>query len=145
MATYITQDISTTHDGDLQIDDKGDIKLLDSLETHKKAANFVLRTDYGDYAPNKDVGCNLGTFIGELNTPLNHERMEFAARKGLINEVFSEEDIEISVVPFDTEEALCIVNIHGTYFVSGEFIDPTDQKIVYTFPYIDGQPSPLVI
>ena len=145
MATYIAQDIACSLGGDVVIGSNGDLKLADALETYKGAANFVLRTDYGDYAPNKNVGCNLGSFIGELNTEENHKKMETNINRVLRNQIFSSQDAFAVVVPFDLEEALCIVKIAGTYLVSGEFVQAIDQKMLYSFPYIEGSPSPLVI
>lgn len=145
MATYVDSDIASTQGGDIIIDSKGDVKIADSLETYKAAANFLLRTDYGDYAADTAVGCNLGTFIGESNTPRIHQKMESNINRTLQENVFSSSDVNAVVVPFDNEEALAIIQIAGTYVVSGEFIEAIDQKIVYTFPYIEGEPSPLTI
>ena len=145
MATYTNQDIACSHDGDLELGINGDLKLLDALETNKRATNFVLRTDYGDYAPNPNVGCNLGTFVGERNVSEVHEKMQFFVQRGISDEIYAPEDIAVTVLPFDLEEALCVVRIKGTYLVSGEFIEAIDQKMAYGFPYIEGQPSPLVI
>ena len=145
MATYIDKDIASTFGGDILIDSRGDIKISDALETHKSAANFLLRTDYGDYAPDKTVGCNLGSFIGENNTIENHDKMEFNINRSLQSQIFSSEDVLATVVPFDIEEALCIVEIAGNYLVDGEIKYNIDQKIAYTFPYIEGEPTPLVI
>lgn len=145
MGTYIDQDIASTIGGDIIIGTDGDLKLFDSLETHKAAANFLLRTDYGDYTPDRKVGCNLGVFIGELNTEENHIKMEFNINRSLQSQIFSTEDVVATVVPFDIEEALCVIQIAGNYLVSGEIKTVLDQKIVYTFPYIEGEPTPLTI
>lgn len=145
MATYYDQDIAATFNGDIILDGRGDIKIADTLETYKGAANFVLRTDYGDYAADKNVGCNLGAFIGEPNTPSSHAKMENSINRTLQNQIFSRNDAVATVVPFDTEEALCIVELAGTFLISGEFVEVVDQKIAYSFPYIDGEPTPLVI
>jgi len=65
---YISIDIASTFSGDLQLDDKGDIRLGSSFESQVSAANFWLRTDYADYPAAPDVGANLGEFIGSQNT-----------------------------------------------------------------------------
>ena len=145
MATYLDQDIASSFEGDILLDSKGDIKISDSLETYKGAANFVLRTDYGDYAPDINVGCNLGSFIGETNSQVIHKKMERNINSALRNQIFSPQDVVATVVPFDTDEAICIVELVGNFLVSGEFLQVLDQKIAYTFPYIDGEPTPLVI
>mgnify|MGYP001157458806 CR=1 FL=1 len=141
MATYIHRDISSTFSGDIELDTKGDLKLADALETYKAAANFLLRTDYGDYSPNKSVGCNLGSFIGKLNTPETHDRMRDSIQRGLVQTLFNSTDIDTTVVFFDINEVLCVINIGGSYLIDGVIQTVNNQNIAYTFPCIgsDGQ------
>lgn len=138
MAVYIHQDISSTFEGDIQLNSNGDIGLADPLETYKGAANFLLRTDFGDYAPNAGVGCNLGSYIGKLNDPSNREQMEFSASRVLKEVLFSPADCDITVVPFDYYEVLCVVNIGGNYLIDNTIKTVNGEVITYTFPYLDG-------
>lgn len=136
MAIYSDQDISSTFEGDIEIGTNGDIKLSNSLETYKSAANFVLRTDYGDYVPDQDVGSNLGSFIGENNTERIHAAMEYNIDKALKNNIFSQTDISSTVVPFDYHEALAIIDIAGTYVIDGEYVQVDNERMTYSFPYV---------
>lgn len=143
MANYTNRDIQSSFEGDILVSSNGDLELSNALDTYKAASNFVLRTDYGDYAPDGNVGCNLGSFIGELNIPKIHEAMEYNINKTLRNEVFSETDVTSTVVPFDTNEALAIIDIAGSFLIDGEFIQVENDRIAYTFPYIGSKPSPI--
>lgn len=138
MGTYIHRDISSTFSGDIELDGKGDLKLANALETYKSAANFLLRTDYGDYSPNKTVGCNLGSFIGSTNVPKTHRFMEYNIDKGLRSKLFNSTDVSSTVVPFDINEVLCVINIGGSYLIDGVIQTINSQNIAYTFPFIDG-------
>src|SRR5688500_2978996 len=111
MAIYSDRDLESSFQGDLEIDTKGDLKLANALDTHKAAANFVLRTDFGQYAPDRSVGCNLGSFIGKNNTPDNHRFMEYNIVKVLAERIYSPTDVVVTVVPFDVNEALCLIDI----------------------------------
>lgn len=145
MSTYTDQDLAVTFDGDLILDGRGDLKLANSLESYKAASNFVLRTDYGDYAPDQNVGCNLGSYIGQLNTPKVHSSMEYSISKVLENEIFASSDVDITVVPFDVDEALAVINLAGYFLIDNEITYVQDERMAYSFPFIDATPTPLVI
>lgn len=146
MAVYVNQDIETSLGGDIQISSQGDVKLADAVTTHKAAANFLLRTDFGDYAPNETVGCNLGSYIGKLNTSDNREFMQYSVNKILQEKLFSVTDVEAIVVPFDINEVMCVITIGGQFLVDGT-IQPVDtETLTYTFPYLEGNHiTPIVV
>lgn len=145
MTTYSARDIASTFEGDILLNSNGDLALANSLNTHKSAANYVLRTDHGDYQADVDVGCNLGSYVGELNIPRVHTSMEHNISKVLQNEIFSPTDVQVSVVPFDTEEALAVVTIAGYYLIDNEIVYVDNDIISYSFPFLGGTPSPLTI
>jgi len=145
MTTYIERDIAATFNGDLELDPRGDLKLANSLETYKSAANMVLRTDYGDYAANSSVGSDLGSFIGDLNVPETHREMEISASRSLTTDLFTPADVDVTVVPFDIEEALVVVNLAGYFLIDDEITYVEEDRIAYSFPFIDANPSPLVV
>lgn len=143
MAIYFSRDIKTSFSGDIEIDSKGDLQLADALESTRSAINFVLRTDLGDYAPNPNLGCNLGTFIGERNLRDTHEDMEYSCKIGLTREVVQPQDLIVDVVPFSDNEAFCSIKILGYYLINDELVEVTDSRQSYSFPFIDGQIDPL--
>lgn len=138
MATYTDEDIQLTLEGDIELSSVGDVKLANPLDTYKSAANFLLRTDFGGYAPDNSVGCNLGSFVGKLNTPENQEFMGYNINRVLKEQLFSPIDAEATVVPFDINEVLCLVNIGGSYLIDGIIQTVEGETLSYTFPYING-------
>ncbi len=144
MAIYSLQDINTSVDGDLEVSKKGDLDLASSLDTYKNSARFLIKTDYGDYAPQKQVGCNLGSYIGSLNVDETHFNMKRSITDCLSN-VFSYEDYDAEVVPFDLEEVLCVIFLAGTYFVDNEYQRFEQERITFTFPFLEGSPTEIVI
>ena len=136
MAIYATRDIATTTSGELILDRNGDLKLADSPESHVSAANFILRTDNGDYAPDPTLGANLGSFIGTPMTESNLELAEMLATKALTDNVFEPDDVSVVIIPLDINDAVTVVEMGGSFFISGDLqeIEPVVQS--YDFPYI---------
>lgn len=143
MALYLLQDIKTNFEGDVEIDSKGDLKLANALETTRAAVNFSLRTDLGEYQPNPRIGCNLGSYIGDINSRETHQDMESSINLGLKRRVVEPQDVEVDVVPFSLTEALCSIKIKGNYLISGEVTEVMESRQSYTFPFIAGQIDPL--
>lgn len=138
MSLYTSRDIETDINGDIVLDPKGDVSLGSPLDTYKAAANFLLRTDYGDYAPDSSVGCNLGSFIGKTLNNNSIQKIEYNITKTLKERLFNQSDVECTVVPFDISEVLCLVDIKGSYLISGEIVNIDSEKIAYTYPFIEG-------
>ena len=141
MAIYADRDIKVSLSGDLEIDTKGDLALNESPESHVAAAHFLLKTDNGDYAPNPSLGANLGSIIGE---PMLEENLDYAeglALRVLQENVYSSEDIAVTVIPLDQHSAGCIVEAQGTYLISGQFKEVEPQVFIYDFPFIEGSPT----
>jgi len=146
MAVYYNQDIQSDLNGDLVLDSKGDVKIADPLETCKSAALFVLRTDFGDYAPDTTVGCNIGSFIGSTNTPSTRERLESNINSVLKNKLFNITDVDATVVPFDVHEVLCLIEVGGSYLIDGVIKTVHGERVAFTFPFIEGSfVKPLVL
>jgi len=139
MAIYTERDIETNLEGDITLSSQGDIKLANALDTYKAIANFSLRTDFGDYAPDESIGCNLGTFIGKLNTTENRDYMGHNINQVLQDTIFNLTDVSATVVPFDLNEVLCVVSIGGSYLIDGTIQTVHGETLTYTFPYIDGE------
>lgn len=139
MTQYSARDIETNFDGDIVLSDVGDIKLANSLVTHKAAANFLLRTNYREYAPDESVGCNLGSFVGKMNTRENAEYMQSIINSTLKTRVFSTVDVDATVVPFDIDEVLCVITIAGLYVIDNALVSAEGETIAYAFPYLEGR------
>ena len=136
MALYASRDIATTSSGELILDRIGDLKIADSSESHVSAANFILRTDNGGYAPDPSVGANLGFYIGLPMTESNLELAEAIATQALTENVFEPEDVTVAIIPLDINDAVTVVEMGGSFFISGDLqeVEPVVQS--YDFPYI---------
>jgi len=145
MALYVETDIASNFSGDITLDQKGDLAMATSLDTYKAVANFILRTDRGEYAPDVSVGSDLGVYMGSINNRDTHEHMEMYIVRALSNNVFSSKDVSADVMPLNREEAVCFVSIAGSYLISGEVTYVEQDIMSYAFPFMEGSPTPLVI
>lgn len=145
MGIYVDRDIGTNFSGDLKIDQKGDLDLANALDTYKAVANFILRTDIGDYAPDYRVGSNLGSFIGENNTEQVHNRMASSITRSIAGPVFVTTDVNVKVVPLDINEAACFVYLAGQFLIDNKLTWVQQDIMTYSFPYMEGSPTPLTI
>jgi len=138
MALYTEEDVSSDFYGDIVLDTKGDLKIANSFETIKSCANFLLRTDLGEYAPDNNVGCNLGKYVGRLNNEDTQKEMEDEISFRLATTLLTTNDVSSFVSSFDENEVIAVVTIGGYYLVDNEIINISSENITYTFPYIDG-------
>lgn len=145
MALYLLEDIGSTFAGDLQLNSRGDLELGNTLNTAKSAANFVLRTDHGGYAPDHAVGANLGALIGEQVSDEAQELAQFYIERALTTNIFSAQDVRATVVPADAYELVCVVDLAGAFALSGQIVDAREEQMLYSFPYITGSPTPITI
>ena len=144
MAIYFTRDIEQTFDGDLGVDPKGDLALAGTRESHVAAVNFILRTDRSDYQPDRRVGANLGSYIGETNNRETHDKMEFSITRAITDGVYSKEDLLVAVVPTDCNEAAAVIQLQGTYVQDGKQVADPGTTLTYRFPYIAGELIPVI-
>jgi len=143
MSIYIAQDIYTNFSGDIQVDAKGDIKIGNSYESHKAAINFLIRTDKGEYAPDKRVGCDLGAFIGKQNDEATQIAMEHTVLDNVTRFVMHRSDINVHVIPMSPNDAGVFAVVGGDFLsTSGNLLDPDPRPevLTYVFPYAEGEP-----
>ncbi len=142
MSVYTAQDIVLSLSGDLQVSAGGDIELADSYESHKNAVNFLLKTNKGDFKPDKRIGCDLGNFIGQNNSTTVFTEIEDTAVENIEKFIFSRSDFAVHAVPLTYDEAGVFVVIGGTYVdKDGNLIENNGpEALTYVFPFLEGQP-----
>lgn len=145
MALYSLMDLASNFSGDICVADNGDLEIANALDTTKAIVNFILRTDYGDYSPNENVGSNLGNYIGEINTSKIHSQIETNIKNSLVTELFDKGDLSVDVVPFDFNEALVVISLAGSYLIDNEITYVEEDRMTFSFPYIEGSISPLTV
>jgi len=145
MSLYVLQDLETTDDGDLVISN-GDLKIASPLRTVAQAIDQVILTNKGDLFTEPSFGANLDEFYGKPNIDANHKLMEQSIYQA-INEqgLISPGDIEIDIVPIDTDEAALLVEMKGNFLnlpATGEVTFNSDfDGLVrgYKYPFTSGR------
>jgi len=144
MGVHILRDVSSSFSGDLSLDNRGDLDLASSADTHKGLVNFWLRTDQGDYIANDSVGADLGTFVGATMSSRLLDDVKDKVFSTLIRNVTYEDELQLEVVPFDSDELLIVLKVNGTYLDDdGNVQVNTSAPQSYTFPFIDASPTPI--
>lgn len=145
MGIYELRDIGSDIGGDIELNSQGDLKLATSYDTMFNILNFWIRTDYGDYAANYSIGCNIGSFVGEKNSEEVLEDMESQTLDSLVRNVIYPEDLQVKVVPLNNEEVLVATQMRGSYIdPDGNLYTAPGKVLTYTFPYIKGIIDPIV-
>ena len=68
MVTYTEKDIKVSASGDLTIASNGDLELAAASGVLKQDVAFRVKTDYDDFTPHPDIGADLSSLIGEVNS-----------------------------------------------------------------------------
>ena len=152
MAIYASQDLEVTDDGDLVISDFGDLKIASPLRTIAQGIDWIILTNKGELLSDPSFGANIQSFYGDPNTDEAHRMMELsiieqARTQGLIDLA----DIDVDVIPVDTDEASIIVEIKGS-FLDTESAEGAYQKLIdsfdglvrgYIYPFTSGKIVPI--
>ena len=142
MSVYSSQDISTSFSGDIELSVNGDLKLADSYESHKNAINFLLRTNKGEFKPDKRIGCDLGTFVGQNNYTTVFSEIEDRCSENIQKFIMSRTDFAVHSMPLSHDEAGVFVVVGGTYVdKDGNLLENNGPEVItYVFPFLEGQP-----
>lgn len=141
---YIVRDIETTTNGDIVIAPGGDVSLANSFETVKATVNFIARTDKGGYQPDRRIGGDLGVNIGSSMSKESTSSMENGLRANLSKFILNPSDFQVHAIPIEINTVGVFVAIGGQYLdEDGNILNVESTVLSYTFPYFDGDPSPL--
>jgi hypothetical protein len=142
MVNYFVNDIFANTSGDIEILSNGDIKLADSYETIKNAVNFLVKTDKGQYIPDKRVGCDLGRFMGQNTYEEVFDSMEVAVYSNITKFVLDPTDIQVHAMPIDQNNAGVFLLVGGAYFdeIGNPLTGNVTEVLTYVYPYAEGQP-----
>lgn len=152
MSFYISQDLEVTDDGDLVGSEFGDLQIASPLRTVAQAIDWIILTNRGELLAEPNFGANIQTFYGDPNVEETHMLME----NSIVSEVKSQglidlSDIDIDVIPTDTDEAAILVEIRGSFLDTTSptgayerFIDEFDGLTRgYVYPFTSGRIVPL--
>lgn len=150
MAVYSLIDLETTDDGDLAIDNIGDLKIASPFRTVVQAINNIILTNRGELLTDPSFGANLQAYYGEKNDAYSHQMIE----REIIEEIRKQgyidlADIDVDVVPVDINEAALLVSMKGQFIDTettgafGTFTPPYDGITMgYIYPFTSGRIVP---
>lgn len=136
------RDIEADIEGDLVLDETGDLKLAEPLQTIIQDIIFRVRTNFLELRPHPGVGANLQEFLGEANTArriaLGREKVFqalFADRR------FRGHEIDVTTFPANRETMGIVVN------VVPNFVTETSEQtqVAFLLNYNTGVVEPITI
>lgn len=142
MGIYIGRGIGSSFDGDINLSANGDVELADSYDTIKSSVNFLIRTDKGQYRPDKRVGCDLGTFIGDNMQQDIYPVIEDTVKENITTFIMTPSDVRVDAVPVDYNVLGLFVTTRGQYVdQDGNLIESEVETLSYVYPFLSGEPT----
>lgn len=152
MGIYVLQDLETTDDGDLVVNDFGDLKVASPLRTVAQAIDWIILTNKGELLAEPTFGANIQSFYGDDNSVKTHGLMQ----SNIIQEMKDQglllmTDVEVDVVPIETDEAAILVDVKGD-FLDTETTTGAYERFIdefsgltrgYVYPFTSGVITPL--
>jgi len=97
---YTTRDISLSEEGDMELDQTGDLELSTPTETVQQAAMSRIKTNNPDWFRFPRIGADLEDLFGEDNDWSTAQDAEVKAENALtIDGRFSDNDVNVDPVP----------------------------------------------
>jgi len=145
MALYFGQDLYTNLSGDVTVSGAGDLTLASTTRTHLDQLAFLLRTSPDDYtATETRMGANIQEFIGEQISSSLLDEMEEKIRQSLIDNLFNGQDLEVNVIPIDSDEVLVYVRVEGLFVDSNGLSESEGFEAIMSFPMYEGLPLTII-
>ena len=136
MAIYPDRDIAVGVEGDLVINDKGDIDLATSIESVEDLLKNIIATDLGEFDVLPYFGANLGALIGKSMREVM-DRLPVLVRDGIRRSNYIDPgDVYVDVYPIDFDKVLMFIDFKGTFINSdGEEVAYPSTTLKFYFPY----------
>jgi hypothetical protein len=119
MAIYDSIDFKWTWDGDYVLGQDGDIadsgSSGDYLESLITEVHTVLRSEFGDWQYDPNLGTNLSDFVGEPNSRENGQQIEQRIQSRLVAaQLLRPEDVIVKVIPTGKHEIFVTITVNAT-------------------------------
>lgn len=114
MSVLDSIDIDLSWDGDLLVDNNGDIKRNsdDYIRATETAVQIIVKAEFKDWEGDPAFAANLSDFIGEPNTRENGRKIEQRVKSRIVTMGIAEaSDITVRVVPIGNHELAIIVKV----------------------------------
>ena len=109
---HTARDFKWDEDGDIELDETGDLKLATAAETIVQDIEWRLRSDLWDYEPDPMLSAGLDRFKGQPNTRETGDAIKEAVYLALTGDGrFSKSSLFVDVVPVSKYSILIIVFI----------------------------------
>ena len=136
MGIYFARDIETSVDGDLSVNERGDIELAESYDASKQLLKTIVATDIGEFSNIPSFGADLGTLIG-TDGATAIERVPILIREAIRKSGYIDGgDVSVDAYPIDINKMIIFIEMGGTFIDSNgeEVVSPTGTLKFY-FPY----------
>lgn len=139
MAIYYGRDLTTDLSGDISLSGNGDIPLASSTRSTFQQLAFRLRTNPNDFSPtSRDIGANLGVFVGELINERLLSDIEDQIVLSLTDDFINLDDIKVFVVPIEDQEILVYTKVEGLFVDDLGLEESEGFEGIFSFPIFEG-------
>lgn len=113
----LINDVALSYDGDLILDDNGDLQTISGIEWFKREVNKIIRTRLREWRSEPDIGMDTEDFTGRINSRETAVDIKRRILEALTIDNFqSPGQFDIQVVPVSSNE----ISIFITYNIMGE-------------------------
>lgn len=127
-------DLEFDDDGDLLVDDTGDLKLASAARTVIQDVEFRVRTDHLDFAPSPMMGANLSSILGRKNTLQTGEMAKEQVYYSLVRDNrFPRNALFVDAVPFGPTSLAVFVFVQDYIEGMSAQRNPYDASLIIGF------------
>lgn len=130
----IGRDLEFDDDGDILVDDTGDVKLATPERTVIQDVEFRVRTDHLDFAPNQALGANLIAIRGQPNTRNTGDMAKEQIYYSLVKDGrFPKSGLFVDVVPVGKETIAAFVFVQDYIEGMSQKLNAYDSSLIVGF------------
>jgi hypothetical protein len=130
----VGRDLEFDDDGDIVVDDTGDVKLATAERTVIQDVEFRVRTDHLDFAPNSALGANLIAIRGQPNKRLTGSMAKEQIYYSLIKDGrFPRNSLFVDVVPVGRETIAAFIFVQDYIEGMSQKLNAYDSSLIVGF------------
>lgn len=136
MAVYFQRDVKIGLDGDIAVNEKGDVDVAAATESTSQMLKNIIATDLGEIRSQRNFGANIGVLVGRT-MPEALDRLAKLIRDGINRASYiTLQDVSVEAYPIDVDKILVFVELRGSYVnEDGDEVLHPAGTIKYVFPY----------
>jgi len=128
---HVTQDLKVDNDGDLVLDDTGDLALDTPADTCRRAVEFRVRSELGDFEPDPYIAAGLDKFVGRPNDQSTLDGIKEAVYISLTRDgLFEKSEVFVEAVPYSASGILIMVFLQGYIENPDPVANPYDYFLI---------------